>query len=50
MGPGPGMGTEQTRGTGGQNMAFLRRQELETESGAKMKQGAQGKWGMRVTG
>lgn len=50
MGSGTGMGIEQTGGTGGHNRAFLRSQELGTESGAKMKQGAQGKWGMRVTG
>lgn len=49
-GSGPGKGTEQTGGMRAWNRAFLQRQELGTESGAKMKQGAQGKQGMRITG
>lgn len=50
MGSGTRMGIERTGGMGGHNRAFLRSQGLGTESGAKMRQGAQGKWGMRVTG
>lgn len=50
MGSVPGMGTEQAGGRGGWNRAFLERQELGTDSGAKMKREAQGKRGLRVTG